>query len=57
MLDPKPHLSRAAILANIDYYKSLEIKYSNEYRLAQEQHMHWLRELTTLANQERLNLS
>jgi len=46
--DPKPNLSRAAIEANIEYYKSICRKYRTGYRDAKEQLQKWEQRLNEL---------
>jgi len=46
--DPKPNMSAAGILANLNYYNALEHRYAAQYRDALEQTTYWLRELEKL---------
>jgi hypothetical protein len=48
MIDPKPKLSRAAIEANIEYYKSICLKYQTGYRDAKEQLEKWKQRLNEI---------
>ena len=48
MTDPKPNMSAAGILANLNYYNALEHRYAAQYREALEQSTYWLRELEKL---------
>jgi len=48
MLDPKPTMSAAGIIANLNYYNALEHRYATQYREALEQTTYWLRELEKL---------
>jgi transcription elongation GreA/GreB family factor len=50
MIDPKPNLSRAAIEANIEYYKSICAKYQSGYRDAKEQLEKWEQRLNDLSH-------
>jgi hypothetical protein len=49
MIDPKPNLSRAAIEANIEYYKSICSKYRTGYRDAKEQLQKWEQRLNEVS--------
>ena len=46
--DPKPHIGAAALIANIDYYRSMRIKAHSEYLKAKRlerayiEHLHKL---------------
>jgi hypothetical protein len=49
MIDPKPQLSRAAIESNIEYYKSICLKYQSGYRDAREQLAKWEQRLNEIS--------
>ncbi|CAB5225995.1 hypothetical protein UFOVP758_40 [uncultured Caudovirales phage] len=50
MTDPKPNLSRAAILSNIEYYKSICAKYREGYKEAKQQMAKWEEQLNALSH-------
>lgn len=49
MIDPKPQLSRAAIMANVAYYHSQLDALDTQANLLKEQLDHWLAELDKLS--------
>ena len=50
MIDPKPQLSRAAIEANIEYYKSICEKHRLAHLEALEQLIKWETKLNEISN-------
>lgn len=51
MIDPKPKVSKAAILSNIEYYKALGNKASVAYREALLEETYWIIKLRELENE------
>jgi prefoldin subunit 5 len=49
MIDPKPNLSRAAIEANIEYYKSRCDKYRQGYKEAKQDLKKWEQRLNEIS--------
>lgn len=50
MIDPKPNLSRAAILSNIEYYKSICVKYRQGYKDAKQELNKWTQRLNEVSH-------
>jgi len=48
MIDPKPQFSQAAILSNIEYYKSICDKYRQGYKEAKRELTKWEQQLNDL---------
>ena len=49
MIDPKPNLSAAAIMANIEHAQSQRMKAHSQYLKFKRQERHWREQLKTLA--------
>ncbi len=48
MIDPKPKLGRAAILANLEYYSAQSRKAAELYRQSLAEETYWLTQLKKL---------
>ena len=48
MIDPKPQLSAAAIKSNIEYYKSICLKYRQGYKDARRELNKWTERLNEI---------
>lgn len=49
-IDPKPNLSAAAIKSNIEYYKSICLKYRQGYKTAKQEQKKWEEKLNALSH-------